>query len=86
MSLPIFRLSDWTESVFSELIRFVTADWLKVVLKIFQYVSYARDVESDLFKIFIKWAEKKPVLHQAGTKNKPAGNNALDSILSQVCS
>ena len=49
-------------------------------------MSYARDVESDLFKIFIKWAEKKPVLHQAGTKNKPAGNNALDSILSQVSS
>ena len=63
-------------------------EYLRFLCRAGKCAQYARDkaAGSELFKIFIDWAENKsPLQNNAGqSKKKIDGNNALDSILSQV--
>ena len=63
-------------------------EYLRFLCRAGKCAQYARDkaAGSELFKVFIDWAENKsPLQNNAGqSKKKIDGNNALDSILSQV--
>lgn len=63
-------------------------EYLRFLCRAAKCAQYARDASAnnELFKVFIDWAENKsPLQNNAGqSKKKIDGNNALDSILSQV--